>query len=364
MSILQRSSSTPTIIKLPGNQGQLATQPTIAAGAAGNTPGRTKIITVKRVGANGSITQSRSFTISADGASGFSGGQKIIVQRGNGGTGQVMQAGSQGQVLQAGSHVPTPAQAAGSHATGTIKVPISVVQSAAQRTQQQNVIVTTIGNTSAFVNQFKQFTQTYTTSSDTKVNLSVQNPPFTSSLAQNSVRTQPHVIHINRPLATTSNQIVNRTLPQTARLVSTQSVMTAGSPSIRVIQRPFQNSPSTSPGLNHSQSVPGNLTSYSNISNIPHHMFDQRDSPPSVIVNQSGFGGNSKLVLNNLYEKEMSSMDPMSAMHRSVQSIPAPKITNRDVSRMWSNQDIRLKNITHSVVSIYEYQVIYMSCSM
>lgn len=335
---------------------QPATQLTNAAGAAGNTPGRTKIITVKRVGANGSITQSRSFTISADGASGLSGGQKIIVQRGNGAAGQVMQAGSHCQVLQAGPHIPTPAQPIGSQATGTIKLPISVVQSAAQRTQQQNVIVTTIGNTTSFENQFKQFTQTYTTSSDAKVNMSVQNPPFTTSLAQNNVRTQPHVIHINRPLATTSNQIVNRTLPQTARLVSTQSVMTAGSPSIRVIQRPFQNSPSTSPSLIHSQSVPGNLTSYSNISNIPHHMFDQRDSrsPPTVIVNQSGFGGNSKLVLNNLYDKnEMGSMDPMSAMHRSVQSIPAPKITNRDVSRMWSNQDFRLKNITHSVVSIF-----------
>jgi hypothetical protein len=308
-----------------------------------NTPGRTKIITVKRVGPNGSITQSRSFTISADAATGLGGGQKIIVQRSNGGNAQVVQA------------VPAQAAPIGSQATGTIKIPISVVQSTSSNllSQPQTVIVTTMGNSQSFENQFKQYAVANTSSVDSKVNMTVKDSIFASSAAQNIVRTQPHVIHINRPSATTSNQLLTRNLPQNARLVSSQSMASAGNQSLRVIQRPFQNNGS-SPGLIHSQSVPGNLTTYSNITNIPRHMTEQRDtnSPPPIIVNQSGFGGNGKLVLNNLYENGINSMDPMSAMQRSVQNIPAPKITNKDLSRMWSNQDIRLKNITQNVVSI------------
>ena len=265
------------------------------------------------------------------------------MQRSSGGNGQVVQA------------VPAQASPVGSQATGTIKIPISVVQSTSGNllSQPQSVIVTTIGNSQSFENQFKQYALADTSNTDSKVNMTVKDSMFTTSAAQNIVRTQPHVIHISRPSATTSSQLLTRNLPQNARLVSSQSVSSPGNQSLRVIQRPFQNNIGSSPGLMHSQSVPGNLTTYSNITNIPRHVTEQRDtkSPPPIIVNQSGFGGNSKLVLNNLYENGIGSMDPMSAMQRSVQNIPAPKITNKDLSRMWSNQDIRLKNITQSVVS-------------
>lgn len=355
VSVLQRSASTPTIIKLPANQGSAVTVPQLIRQqsaqpsgqvTAGNTPGRTKIITVKRVGPNGSITQSRSFTISADAAQGLSNRQKIIVQRSNGGN---------GQVVQTGTSMPAQVQPVGSQATGTIKIPISVVQSTTGNsvmTQQQNII-STVGNSNSFENQFKQFTQTYTSASDGKVSMTVNEPVYPSSGAQNIIRTQPHVIHINRPPATTSNQFLTRTLPQNTRLVSTESVSSPGSPSIRVIQRPFQNNNGTSPALHHSQSVPGHLNAYNNL-NIPRHLIDQRDtkSPPPIVVNQSGFGRTGKLLLNNLYENGSDLLDPMSAMQRSIQNIPAPILTNKDLSRMWSNQDMKLKNFTQSIVSM------------
>lgn len=351
MTVVQRPASSPSIVKLPANQiphviRQQGAQVVTNASGAASTSGRTKIITVKRVGPNGSVTQSRSFTISADAAAGLAGTPKIIVQKPNGTT----------QVARTGSPAPVKVQQVVSQNPGTIKLPISVVQAGLGSTTitNQNISVTNSGTTpNSFESQFQQFAQSFQSNSNVSVNL-----PDTTQV-KSSVTGQPHVIQISRPMSTTISPVVARTIPATARLVSSQSVLNTASPSIRVIQRPFQNNSGGTPTLQHSQSVPANMTAYNNITNIPTHLLGSRetDSPPLVVSRQPGLG-TSKLVLNDNFSNEdlenPIGMSSLSAMHRSVQNIPVPKIANitsRDVSRMWSTQDIRLKNITSNVVS-------------
>lgn len=353
MTVVQRPASSPSIVKLPANQmphviRQQGAQVVTNASGAASTPGRTKIITVKRVGPNGSVTQSRSFTISADAAAGLAGTPKIIVQKPNGTT----------QVARTGSPAPVKVQQVVSQNPGTIKLPISVVQAGLGSTTitNQNISVSNSGNTpNSFESQFQQFAQSFQSNSNVSVNA-----PDTTQV-KSSVIGQPHVIQISRPISTTINPVVARTIPATARLVSSQTVLNTASPSIRVIQRPFQNCSGGTPTLQHSQSVPANMTAYNNITNIPTHLLGSRetDSPPLVVSRQPLGLGTSKLALNDIFPNEdlenPIGMSSLSAMHRTVQSIPVPKIANitsRDVSRMWSNQDIRLKNITSNAVSI------------
>lgn len=333
--MVQRAASSPSVVKVPANQLQqvIRQQGAQLVSGAASTPGRTKIITVKRVGPNGSVTQSRSFTISADAAASLTGSQKIIVQTPNG-TSQVARTGSPAAVT---------IQQPVSQTPGTIKIPLSLVQTGSPGISNQNVVASTsVSAGTSFESQFQQFAQSFQSNSN---NVKVQD------LSQ-VVSTQPHVIQITRPLSAPVNPVVTRTLPQSARLVSSQ---TMASPSIRVIQRPFQNNNGTSPSLQHSQSVPASMSDF-NITKIPSHLLDDREtsSPPLFLSRQQG---PMKMVVNDglsngLDLENLSGMQSLSAMHRSVQSIPIPKIvTNKDVSRMWSNTDMRLKNITSNVVS-------------
>ena len=345
--MVQRAASSPTVVKVPASQisqviRQQGTQILTTTAGSGSTPGRTKIITVKRVGPNGSVTQSRSFTISADAAAGLTNSQKIIVQKPNG-TGQITRTGSPATMTIQQPMSQTPV---------TIKLPISVIQSnpgSPALTNQSILSTNNIVSTGSFNGQFQQFAQSFQSNSN---NSRVQN--LTQVVSSG---TSPHVIQISRPLSASINPVVTRALPQTARLVSSHS---SASPSIRVIQRPFQNNSNTSPHLQHSQSVPTNLSDF-NITKIPSHLLNNRDtsSPPMIVSRQTGIGG-TKFVINDRFSNGLTTLDlenavgmqSLSAMQRSVQNIHVPKVvTNRDVSRMWSNTDMRLKNITSNVVS-------------
>lgn len=343
-TVLQRTASTPSVVRLPSSHlpqvirpqsAQVVTNPTGAA-----TPGRTKIITVKRVGPNGSVTQSRSFAISAD--ANITGSQKIIVQKPNGSS----------QVARTGSPAAVAIQQSASQPPGPMKIPISVVQATMGNSAITNQNLTSSVNSNggnSFESHFQQFAQSFQSNSS-NISVKISDQPKATS----AVNSQPHVIQITRPLSATTNPVVARTLSQTARLVSSQAVLNSASPSIRVIQRPFQNNTTTSPSLQHSQSVPANMSDF-NLSNFPTRLLENRDagSPPMVLARQQGLGA-SKMILNDNFPNGFDMDNPMamsmlSAMHRSVQNIPIPKITNKDVSRMWSTPDMKLRNITSNV---------------
>ncbi|XP_052798983.1 protein strawberry notch homolog 1-like isoform X2 [Mya arenaria] len=355
-NVIQRSASSPSVIRLPNGQlQQVVPNISAASGLSTNTPAGKKIITVKRVGPNGSITQSRSFTISADAAKGLTGSQKIIVQKSNGGT-QVVRTGSPapnvikqtipGHILQQ-----TRTQVSSPSLLQTFKTEPYV------KTEPDVTYIKTepAATTSSYENQFMQFTQSR---QPNNAKITVKPEPLRVDY-QNILKTQPHVMQITKPLSTTVGGVVTRTLPQTGRLVSSQSVLNAGSPSIRVIQRPFQNSPGPGPPqLQHSISVPTNMSTYSNISNFPHSLLNERntDSPPLIISRQPGLGA-SKMVLNNpsfvngLPLNEPFGISSLSAMQQSVHNIASVKMTGKDLSRMWSQQDMRLKTFTTNMNS-------------
>lgn len=356
VNIIQRPASSPNVVRLPASQLQQIVQTAqTSASQPGGQQGK-KIITVKRVGPNGSVTQSRSFTISADAAKNLTGSQKIIVQRSNGGT----------QVVRTGSPVPHILKQT---VPGSVSLPVSLVQTQSGNTVVTNIIKTESGEMyirtepsvtyirtepsatqTSFANQFLNFAQSM---QSTAQRINIKQEPSSANTAE--IRTQPHVIQVSRPISSSGPTVLQRPVTQTARLVSSQSVVNTGSPTIRVIQRPFQNS-SPPVTLQHSQSVPANLATYNNLTNIPQSLLNNRncDSPPLIISRQPGLGA-SKMVLNDasfmngLYGQNPMGMSTISAMQHSVQNLTPAKMTSKDVSRMWSNQDMRLKSISSNM---------------
>ena len=274
--------------------------------AQSTDPNKTKIITVKRMGPDGSVTQSRSFQIGGKTPVPTNGGHKIIVRSSNG-----------DQVIQNGP--------------GFQSEPGS--QTGAQTITHSSNLQPISQTSSAYSHNI-------------------------NSAVMDSKAGRQNVMHMPRP-ASEVNFNENRTFGQTgsvsSRIMSSQSSISQPG-TIHVIRRPYMSSPVINPGLQHSQSVPSHL---SNISNIPSVVIDRenRNTPSPVhIISQPGLAG-GKVVpgLQNLTAPNglnPNTISSLAAMQRSVNSLPMNNLTNKDVSRMWSNQDIKLKSITpHHVVS-------------
>ena len=262
------------------------------------------------MGPDGSVTQSRSFQIGGKNPAPTNGGHKIIVRSANGD--QVIQSGSGSQSVQ-GMQTAAPTVTHSSNLQ-----PLSQTQSSSVFSHNMN----------------------------------------TSVMDSNSGR--QNVIHMPRPMSEV-NFNENRTFGQTgsvsSRIVSSQSNISQPG-TIHVIRRPYMSSPVTNQGLHHSQSMPSHL---SNISNIPSVVIDRenRNTPSPVhIISQPGLSGGKimpglqNVTASNGYNP-LNTVSSLAAMQRSVNSLPMNNLTNKDVSRMWSNQDIKLKSITphHHVVS-------------
>ena len=163
-----------------------------------------------------------------------------------------------------------------------------------------------------------------------------------------------HVINIPRTPSDV-NLSGNRNLGPIAS-VSSRVLNTDSSFGQNVIRRPYTSSPVTTQGLHYSQSVPSHL---SNVSHIPPVVKDEKRNTPSPvhIISQPSLSrlkmesGLHSVTIPNGYNP-LNSMSSMDAMQKSVNNLPINNLTNRDVSRMWSNQDIKLKSITSNMVSL------------
>ena len=164
-----------------------------------------------------------------------------------------------------------------------------------------------------------------------------------------------HVITIPRT-PSDINLSGNRNLIGPVASVSSRIANTDSSFNPNVIRRPYTSSPVTTQGLHYSQSVPSHL---SNVSHIPPVLKDEKRNTPSPVhvISQPSLsrlkmesGGMHSVTLPNGYNP-LNSMSSMDAMQKSANNLPINNLTNRDVSRMWSNQDIKLKSITSSMVS-------------
>ena len=259
------------------------------------------------MGPDGHVTQSRSFTLGGKSPAPTNGGHKIIVRTSNGD--EVLQAGSVTQSIpqQIGSQTITQ--------SSNLLQPISQTQSSSLISQNMNQPV-----------------------SDTIAGRHVINIPRTPSDVNLSG---------NRnfgPIASVSNRIVN----------TDSSFSQPGA--IHVIRRPYTSSPVTTQGLHFSHSVPSHL---SNISHIPPVVKDERRNTPSpvhILSQPSLSGGKVVPGLHNVTTPNgynpLNTLSSMEAMQKSVNNFPMNNLTNKDVSRMWSNQDIKLKSITSHMVSL------------
>ena len=327
-----------------------------------NTSGRTQIITVKRVGPNGTVTQSRSFTL--NGSKMPSGAQKIIVRQSNGGQPQIVRTGS-----------PIPAQGYVSQAQPTkLVTPVLQSNSVAASTVGQ-LGEPSVGGLNTFEHQFRHFASQ--SSSASKPSVILDNTFKNENGSTGVSRSKPHIITINRSSTLTGSRlgsqssrpgpaVLNQTLSQqdTVNLPArVTGPVPASMPNIRVIQRPFQTSHSVSPSptFRHSLSVPAELGSYANIPSLPQQTYGEGNckSPVPQSLNLPGLNG-GKLVRNSdsgvlnghaIGDSSNTGISSLSAMQKSVQNLPVPKASNKDVMRMWSNQDIRYRNIAQNVVS-------------
>lgn len=308
-SAFHRSASSPSVIRLPASGGDIVSQlPQILRqqSVQNGDPNKTKIITVKRMGPDGHVTQSRSFTIAGKPpVPPPNGGHKIIVRSANGD--QAMLPGS----------VP---QSVPGHQTG------------AQTNTQTSHQLPPLAHTPA---------------------CSVVSQNVNPSVIDSSAGR--HMLHMPRTQSEvdfSGNRNLGQTGPGSGRIVSSQSGISQPG-TIHVIRRPYMSSPGTTQCLQHSQSVPSHL---SNISNIPSLIADRDNrntSSPVHIISQPSMSG-GKVVSGNVTAPNgynpLQTMSSLAAMQRSVNSLPN-NLTNKDVSRMWSNQDIKLKSITPHVVS-------------
>ncbi|KAK3589794.1 hypothetical protein CHS0354_015798 [Potamilus streckersoni] len=302
--IFQRSASTPAIIKLPANTDnagivtqlpQLIRQQSAQVGAS-----RPKIITVKRVGPDGSVTQSRSFAVGANQKISLD-GQKIVVRPSS----SVVTA-QKGSVMSGITVLPT-SKTVSSHSVDMHSAnTLSSVQPVMQvRMVQPNA------NLQSMIG---------------KLNVHVMQNPRT-------------LISVTRPNPVVTSHTVGSTsgIPLSALL--------------------------------HSKTYSGNLSSLPSqtLTNINSHA--QSVSPTVQVVSQMGFSGGkvlsgSQFNFSNLTNESKPDLRTaeysLSAMQKSINNLPdgnmgqKTNLSSKDFTRMWSNQDVRLRNINHSVPLVEE----------
>ncbi|KAL3856506.1 hypothetical protein ACJMK2_011256 [Sinanodonta woodiana] len=300
--IFQRSASTPTIIKLPANTDstgivtqlpQLIRQQSAQVGG----PYRQKIITVKRVGPNGNVTQSRSFAVGANQKISLE-GQRIVVRPSSS-----VVTTQQGSVMPGITVLPTvTSHSMDMHSTNTLSSAQPVMQ--VRMVQPNANLQSLIGNFNVQV---------------------VQNPRTLLSAAR------PNPVVTTHTVGSTSG------IPLSALL--------------------------------HSKTYSGNLSSLPS-QNLTNVNSQARSASPTVqVVSHMGLSGGKVLSGSQFnYSSLTCESKPdlrtaeysLNALQKSINNLPdgnkglKMNSSSKEFSQMWSNQDMRLKNINQSMPMVEE----------